>query len=149
MRTERSDRGGWSIQVPAFWEVVRLKPAKAGQKPPEEVVFADPLGAALVVQWSPVPEKLGPLPGETVVKGGRVQIGKYTYETLIVTGVERKARLAQFRFETIHPNRSYILIFECEKDQMDKYKGLVERLLEGFEIRDAQPSAPRGINTAV
>ena len=79
--------------------------------------YEDPLGAVLLIAPAPdLPMKLGPAPGEEILPNGEriVTVGKNTYHELKVVATEDETHVARFRFHTIQPGGSYVLMFECE-----------------------------------
>jgi membrane associated rhomboid family serine protease len=124
---------GWSVEVPGFWTPLVQ---------PERVQYEDPLGAVLLIGRAPdMPIKLGPAPGEEVLPSGDriVVAGKTTYHELQVLAVEDNTHIARFRFQTIQPGGSYILIFECEARDAQAYQHLLLQILQSFEVHARAP----------
>ena len=136
--TREAPNRGWSIEVPGFWISLAQ---------PERVEYADPLGAVLAV----IPAKsnqlrpIGPAPGETMIPHGErlVTLGKNIYHELQVSATDGEAHVVRFRFHTLQPGDSYVLIFECEAREVAAYQDLLLRILKNFEVHQKKPLPPR------
>jgi hypothetical protein len=131
--TREDPQRGWSLEVPGFWIALVQS---------ERVQYEDPLGAILAIVPAPGQLiKLGPAPGEVTSPNGDgfVTVGRNTYHELQVVAREGDARVARFRFQTIQPGGSYVLIFECEVQDAGAYQNLLVRILKSFEVHALPP----------
>ena len=104
--------------------------------------YEDPLGAVLLIVPAPgLPMRLVPAPGEVTVPNGDrlVPVGRNTYHELQVIASDGDTRVARFRFHTIQPGGSYVLVFECEAQDAGAYQDLLARILKSFEVHARPP----------
>jgi hypothetical protein len=131
--TREDPQRGWSVEMPGFWiPLVRA----------ERVQYEDQIGAILLIAPAPSqPMKLGPAPGEETFPNGEklVTVGRNTYHELQVIASEGETRVARFRFHTIQPGGSYVLIFECDARDAAAYQDLLAQILKSFNVHARPP----------
>ncbi len=138
LATREAPNRGWSIEVPSFWTSLVQ---------PERVQYEDPLGAVLAI--IPVKDRrlrpLGPEAGEVILPHGErlVTLGKNTYHELQVVATDGDTQVARFRFHTLQPGDSYVLVFECEAKELGAYQDLLLRILKSFDVHQKKPLPPR------
>jgi len=123
------DGGKWKVDVPVFWEAVSVAPGR--------MAFQDPLGARLRLERVDGPPRaIVADPNEVIVTQGPQRAGKHMYLAVSAIATVDQQRLARFLFQRTVGPYTYILFFECDAEDASLYRGLLDRILAGFEVSD-------------